>query len=195
MANFKHELAAFSNADKVCAGYDFLVWDFDGTLVRLNHDWNILRAELTALIVSLPSGLSITELVTAARAHGVEQAAFDTMARHEIQGLELLPDRIALFAANQTKSAILTNNVSRTVEHFFRETDTCVPFVARDLVARPKPDPEGIGRIEEFWQGKRALLIGDTEIDMAVAEAAGIDCLLVSATDEPRLHLSGDHRR
>lgn len=178
MATSNNKSLTWTEPHELLNDYDYLVWDFDGTLVRLDVDWRFVRAKLANLL-DLTKNTTVTELVVAARAKGVERAAFDVIAEHEIQGLEPMPDRLELLRVNESRSAILTNNVSLTLEHFFRTTKTCVPYIARDLVNLPKPDPEGIFRLRRFWQGKRTLFIGDTQVDQQVAAAAGIDCVIV----------------
>jgi HAD superfamily hydrolase (TIGR01549 family) len=163
--------------------YAFLLWDLDGTLVDLNVDWPAVRRELSGMLV-LEEERPLTELLAIARSRGRGEEAFALVASREVQALGSvavpITDTLAVLRAEAGRSAIVTNNMSRLVRAFLRtQFLPGVPFVAQDMVQRPKPDTEGIERLRSRWGDGRAILIGDADHDAELARRAGLDFLRV----------------
>ncbi|MEZ6184028.1 MAG: HAD-IA family hydrolase [Planctomycetota bacterium] len=167
-------------------GYDRLLWDLDGTLCVIGVDWKALKAELRARLEAPPEARSLAEVLEVARAQGQWDACLAWVAEHEVAALErdpqLIPTTVALLARHRARSAILTNNTEPAVRRFFAASGVePVPFVSRDRAGVSKPDRSYLDLIGEGWLGPRTLLIGDTDVDAALAAEGGVEFLHVDA--------------
>jgi phosphoglycolate phosphatase len=167
--------------DRARSRYAFLLWDLDGTLVDLNVDWPAVRRELSERLM-LEEELPLTELFAIARSRGRLDEAFALVASRECQALGSvavpIPSTLAVLRAEAGRSAIVTNNMSRLVRAFLgAQLLPDLPFVARDMVQRPKPDTEGVERLRPLWADATAILIGDGDHDAELARRAGLGFL------------------
>jgi len=166
--------------DKLVGSYDYVIWDFDGTLAHLRVDWPALKDRLARLIGGIEQDATMSAIAAEALKRGLHQRVWDMIAETELQGLRPLPARVEQLRRFAQRSAILTNNMSRTVEWFLASQRLpSMPIVSLDRVTLPKPDPEGIMRLAMHWRGRRALVIGDSELDRMVATSAGLDCVIL----------------
>jgi phosphoglycolate phosphatase len=161
--------------------YGFFLWDLDGTLVDLNVDWHALRRDLVDRL-GLPTVRPLADLLALARDRGQGEDAFALVAARELDalgsGAVSIPETLAVLRSESARSAIVTNNTSHLVRAFLRaEGLPQVPFVARDQVQNPKPDPEGVLRLRPLWGESSAILIGDSGYDAELARRAGVDFL------------------
>jgi phosphoglycolate phosphatase-like HAD superfamily hydrolase len=164
---------------------DCVIWDFDGTLFDLGIDWGGLRSRLHGLLQSVPGYVgpeprSIEGFVSEARRLGRAQMIFDAIAEAECEGLAqwdrgLKPIPTELFLHLKSKSVVVSNNVSGTLQSFLERIGAPeVSFVSRDMVNQPKPDAEGALQLRSRWEGKKTVLIGDSEIDRELAKACDV---------------------
>jgi phosphoglycolate phosphatase-like HAD superfamily hydrolase len=90
----------------------------------------------------------------------------------------------ALLAQRADASAIVSNNMSGTIEAFLRSAGLPrIPYRTRDLVNRPKPARDGLDDLRALWAGRPAVVIGDAEIDARLAAAAGLQFIHVDDLD------------
>lgn len=175
-----------------------VVFDFDGTLARLEIDFDLMRTrilELAAEYGRRPSAskgryvletMAVVESDLAARSPE-EARRFSAQARAIVEGMEmesaraggLFPEtRPALAALGQAgwKLALITRNFKEAVGLVFPDLEDFFPvFLPRDAVVKVKPDP---GHLLAALGGlgispKEALMVGDHPLDIQTGRLAG----------------------
>ncbi|WP_435066504.1 HAD family hydrolase [Haloplanus sp. C73] len=165
--------------------YSAVVYDLDGTLVRLAVNWNAAAAD--AIDVFEAAGVDVGDadlwsLFERAPDHGVDDDLEDVLAAHERRGAERsirLPhaDHVAewdvpvgvcsLNAASACRVALDRHDLSSHVD----------TVVGRDSLATHKPHPgpllTAIDRLGA--EPSSALFVGDTERDERTAARADVD--------------------
>lgn len=177
--------------------YDGVVYDLDGTLVRLNVDWEQATVD-TATKLRVRGidvdGQSLWDLLARGQDEGFETLVEDVLAEHERAGARTA-DRLAV--ADDLPLSVPTGVCSLNCESACRialerhELDAHVDaVVGRDTVSTHKPSPEPLlDTIDRLAvQPDRALFIGDSERDAITAERAGVEFRYVDD------HLEADRR-
>lgn len=181
-------------------GYDAVLYDLDGTLVRLAVDWERVREDVAALFRSLghdPGERSLWDLLERADAVGgdLPTRVNDAVARHEREGARrsrLLPtaEELPAVAADRPVGVVSLNAESacRVALETHSIDDRVSTVVGRDTVAERKPHPEPLLTALRSLEvaPERALFVGDSGRDRRAADRAGVDFLGVgaAATDE-----------
>ena len=156
------------------------IFDMDGTLTVSAHDFEHMRREL-----GLEPQVPILEALHAMPAHEaaplwkrLDELEFYYAGQASLmQGAVELLEQLRLAGC---QLAILTRNTMPVVEqtlracaleHFFPvdhiiDRDTCLP----------KPSPDGIHRLLEFWQASAedSVMVGDYLYDLEAGRAAGV---------------------
>ncbi len=149
-----------------------LVSDFDGTITRLDIDWQALRERLGVRSVrQLWDGADGWSIVTEVETEAASRAAVRTAV------VSLFDDEPAL--------AVLTNNSEHAVAAFLeRHPELCervVAVVGRESLKAPKEDPEAFARglrtcmaelahtgaADELWY------VGDQDYELELAQMHG----------------------
>ena len=168
------------------ADHDTVVFDLDGTLVRLVVDWDdVARAVASALEergVAPPENLwaMLETAETAGHREAVEAviAEFERDGAHNSERLPTAdtvpPGRVGVCSLNCEEAC-----------HIALEThaiDGVGAVVGRDTVTTEKPDPEPLLETVERLGGEPSgtLFVGDSERDERTAERAGTDYAYVS---------------
>ena len=170
----------------VLMDYRLIVWDFDGTIVKLNVDWNKVKEEILKNYSDLLSGKelsSINKMIYEIRKYTSDKKVFNIIERYESASgykpnWEII-NIIKMLKRNGKIQTILSDNMSSTVKRVLREVsiyDCFDQIVCKDSVNRYKPDPEGIGKIfEQYNIGKsEAVMIGDSWKDKELCYRFGI---------------------
>jgi HAD superfamily hydrolase (TIGR01509 family) len=156
------------------------IFDLDGTLTVSAHDFEHIRSEL---------GLAPqTPILEALHAMPAEQAAPLWEQLNELEFyyagksslMEGAPQLLQRLHDDGRQLAILTRNTMPVVcqtlnacklEHFFPvdhilDRDSCIP----------KPSPDGVRRLLEFWQAEAddTVMVGDYLYDLEAGKAAGV---------------------
>jgi phosphoglycolate phosphatase len=176
------------------------LFDFDGTLARLNIDFQAIRKEILSLArnhgllePALPDPPYLLECARAfqeqlASSHPAAAETFYMLARQLIEKREweaAFPEN--LFSATtpllrglrekKRRVAILTRNSGSSVYRVFPDLDDYVDlFLPRERVKRPKPDPEHLRQAMEglgSWP-EQTVMVGDHPIDMISGKKAGV---------------------
>ena len=168
------------------------VFDLDHTLVSSPLDLRAVAREMEAFVrgqgIVLParahrwSGAELFDLVRREAPH-LEAATLAIPVAHERRAMEhatLEPFAAETLAALKElgfATAVWTNN-DRVVADFvlsrFKLGDHLDLVVTRDDVVRLKPDPDGLRVVRERWpRAERVVVVGDSWIDGAAAEAGG----------------------
>lgn len=165
------------------AEYDALVYDLDGTLVRLDVDWDAAATDAAAVLSARgieTDDLGLWALFERAENAGYGDAVSEAVAEHEREGArssrrlplaETLPADVPVAVCSLNAEAAC--RIALEVQGIDRHVDT---IVGRDTVSTHKPDPEpllaAIRAISARPQS--TLFVGDTETDERTAERAGV---------------------
>ncbi|WP_029896473.1 HAD family hydrolase [Desulfohalovibrio reitneri] len=182
--------------------YTAVLFDFDGTLAETRVDFPLMARKVEALAGAYldpvpPNGHGrpvlerLDELAGAVEAeHDAETAReFHTRGRFLIMDMELAGARagrlfpfarglLADLRGRGVLTGVVTRNCTPAVIELFpdvaREADV---FLAREDVARPKPDPAHLRLALERLgvEPGRAVLVGDHALDAQSARAMGMD--------------------
>ena len=179
-----------NEADDGAGGYEALVYDLDGTLVRLDVDWGAVAEEVAAVL--RPRGIdtdgSLWDLLERAEAAGERhrRAVEEVIADHEREGARSA-DRLPL--ADELPAGVPTGVCSLNCEAACRIAlelhglDGHVDaVVGRDTLDSHKPDPAPLlATVDALGADPRAtLFVGDSDSDRVTAERAGVDFQAVS---------------
>jgi len=175
-----------------------IIFDFDGTLAKLNIDFNQMREAVVKLILSYD--INRDELHTGFVLEMIDQAmeilnqlspkkadTFNDEANTIIENIEIeaaskgeLFDRTKeLLTSLQSKEiscGIITRNCSKAVKIIFPDISTYCPVViCRDDVNKVKPHPEHIrlALTKLCSSTESTLMIGDHPIDIKTGRNAG----------------------
>jgi phosphoglycolate phosphatase len=161
--------------------HEAVVFDLDGTLVRLDVDWDAVAEDVANSLrergVTPPD--SLWDMLVVGEEAGHRDAVEDVISRHERDGArdskrlpaaETIPDApVAICSLNCEDAcyiAIETHGL-----------DGITAVVGRDTVETEKPDPEplleAVGRLGV--DPANALFVGDSDRDAEAARRAGID--------------------
>ncbi len=169
--------------------YAPVVFDLDGTLVRLQVDWRKAQAALGRIARRFgrdPAGRTVWEMLR--EASGEEAAALDrTLRTYEMEGgarARRLPLADLLSHLGEGAVGVVTLNCHACAEEALRLTGLSAfigAIVARGDTNRLKPDPEPLLVCIEELGGEpgNAVFVGDRERDRETAEAAGTTFLAV----------------
>lgn len=182
--------------------YDLLIFDLDGTLIDSVPDiaaalnWTLAQAGLPThdeAAITRMVGDGVAELIT--RAVGpAELERVTELVEHfrrryiaspaaATRLFAKVPETLARFDGRPL--AVATNKPGALARLILDRLDLLHFFfrvVGEDDVARRKPDPEGTLLLCRTVGAapSRTLLVGDSPIDAATAQAAGVDACLVS---------------
>jgi phosphoglycolate phosphatase len=166
-------------------GYDAVVFDLDGTLVRLAVDWDAVATETAAVLAGgglAADDLSLWEMLDAADEVGLREEVEAVVATHERDGAirsERLPGADDLATLGRPAAVCSLNSEAAVRAALDRHdlADATGAVVGRDTVPTRKPDPEPVlAALRPLGvPPDRALFVGDSERDAAAAERAGVD--------------------
>ncbi|MFB6147178.1 MAG: HAD family hydrolase [Halobacteriaceae archaeon] len=174
--------------------YGAVVFDLDGTLLRLAVDWDAVDSAVQSLIREAggdPAGCRVWELLDDAAALGVVGDVEAVVSEHERAGVDS-SRRLPLADAVHDLS-VPVGVCSLNCEQAVREAlshhgllDAVDAVVGRDSVPGRKPDPEPLLRtIEELAVAPgRVLFVGDSESDQLTADRAGVTFSYVDEVTE-----------
>ncbi|MCJ2531533.1 MAG: HAD-IA family hydrolase [Candidatus Thermoplasmatota archaeon] len=170
--------------------YATVVFDLDGTLVRLRVDWGDAQADLgriTRRFGKESAGRTIWEMLR--EATGEEASALDQALRtYEMEGgarAMRLPIADVLSRLGEGAVGVVTLNCHACAEEALRSTGLSGfigAIVARGDTTRLKPDPEPLLVCIQELGGEpgNAVFVGDRARDRETAEAAGTAFLAVN---------------
>ena len=166
------------------ADYDAVVYDLDGTLVRLPVDWEAARSDAAAVLRSRgvdTADMGLWDVLEAARPNGALAEISDAIATHERRGAESatrlpladeLPQPVPVAVCSLNCEAACHIALER------HDLDGYVgAVVGRDSVDTYKPDPAPLRAAVSAVDAapERSLFIGDSDRDREAAERAGLD--------------------
>lgn len=163
--------------------FEAVVYDLDGTLVRLDVDWVAVREGLGELLQAEgvdPSPLETWELLTAAEEAGIGDEAHEFIAEHEREGARrsrLLPTASELDDVDVPVGVCSLNCEDACHialdEHGLAEAVDVV--AGRETAPARKPDPRSLQWVldELGVDAAETLFVGDSESDEVTANRVG----------------------
>jgi phosphoglycolate phosphatase len=175
-----------------------IIFDFDGTLAKLNIDFNQMRKKVMDLILSY--GISendlpvdhILETIDSAKTileakSQLEAAALINRAYTIIEEMELIAARsgelfpqikefLHKLSSNDISVGIITRNCAAAIFTIFPDIlSYCPVVISRDTVEKVKPHPEHLNTALQLLhsQASNTLMIGDHPLDIKTGKAAG----------------------
>mgnify|MGYP000209315280 CR=1 FL=1 len=164
--------------------YGAVVYDLDGTLVRLAVNWNAAATEAVEAFAA--AGVDVADadlwsLFEAAPDHGMAEELESILSTHERRGAERsirLPhaDRVPEWRVPVGVCSLNAESACRLALDRHSLSGHVDAIVGRDSVATHKPDPEPLlTTIDRLGADPAtALFVGDTERDARTAERAGV---------------------
>ena len=165
--------------------YDAVVYDLDGTVVRLAVDWQAVAEDVIAVYDEASveaAGADLWGLMERADRHGIASEVEAAISEHEHAGArdshrlsladELLDRSVpvgvcSLNCERACRIALDTHDLAAGVDS----------VIGRDSVATHKPDPEPLlATLSELGvDPSAAVFVGDSPRDGTTAERAGVD--------------------
>ena len=178
-----------------------IVFDLDGTVVRLAADWVTLKNKLLEKYSKLYDEKCSFESMSVCLSKIVEKGDekvlknfFDIMRRYELENIKqnqpieetiFFINNKELFGCNKdAKLAILSLNTRDTIikslklANISNEIDL---IIGREDVRKWKPDPEGLLKIQDYFNinNEDMIYFGDLEKDILTGKNAGIKAYLI----------------
>lgn len=177
---------------------DTVVFDFDGTLAKLNIDFDLMRRNIAELISRY--GVEhqslrhkyVLEIIeeTAAILQNTSPSKSQAFTKDALRVIEDMEVEAAgngeLFAGTKkllttlrehsVRTGIITRNCVRAVHMIFPDISAyCKTVVCRDHVQRVKPHPEQLNLALSYLKARpeRSLMIGDHPLDIETGHNAG----------------------
>jgi len=162
--------------------HDAVIYDLDGTLVRLTVDWAAVADDVRAVYADAgetPPSDGLWELLERAGEYDLREEVEAAIAAREREGARA-SDRLPLaddLADGPVGVCSLNCEAACRIalaEHGL--TDRVSTVIGRDSVATHKPDPEPLVTALEALgvAPEDGLFVGDSERDLRTAEAAGV---------------------
>jgi phosphoglycolate phosphatase len=165
--------------------YEAVLFDLDGTLVRLAVDWRAVEVEIGAVLADSdldPDAYSAWELLDAAESVGRRDAVDAVIADHELAGAEdceRLPLADVVPAIDVPVGVVSLNAVGAVRLALERESliEHVAVVLGRDSTDERKPHPEPLlAAVEALGvEPAAAIFVGDSESDAEAARRAGMD--------------------
>jgi phosphoglycolate phosphatase len=192
-----------------------IIFDFDGTLVHLTIDFDIIRREVENLLIDYgvsPGNLrevyvlEIIEEATAfisnhnpSKAKSFNHEALEIVTRHEVKAaregeiIPGIPDMLKALSSRGIKIGIITRNCSKAVRIVFPDIDTfCNVFIPRDYITRVKPHPDHLSlALKKLAENSNeyCFVVGDHEMDIESGRRMGIKTIGVLTGKKTRQDL------
>ncbi len=169
--------------------HETVVFDLDGTLVRLAVDWDAAARSVSEALydrgVEPPDDLwSMLETANETGHRGVVETVLAEYERDGARDSERLPaaDAVPDGSVEVGVCSLNCEDACRIALERHDLLDSVAAVVGRDTVATEKPDPEPLLETIRRLDGEpeRTLFIGDSRRDEVTAERAGVEFSYVS---------------
>lgn len=176
--------------EEILDKFDNLIFDFDGTLVKLNIDWNSLKKETDELCLNLNIDISMfnyfNEKVDFLKSLGEKGRIMEIIRKYEqpngVVNYKVNSWLVDYVSKNNKKYFIISNNLSSTIAYVLNEIGISNRFksiIGIDRVSLSKPNPEAFDIIKNMLVSSKTVFIGDTEKDRIFAQNCNITFIFV----------------
>ena len=201
--NFAHKLYILSEMKQKSMFKDkkLIVFDLDGTIVRLKAKWHALKDVLSQRYVERNEETcefsSISECLSNIVKKGDEQELqenFKIIRQYELENItetEIIPEVVGFIKnkekfgiSNKVKIAVLSLNTRQTIRESLEIagiSDNVEKFIGREDVRGWKPEPEGLIKLMKHFSvsSDNVIFFGDMDKDLQAGEAADVDSYCV----------------
>lgn len=163
--------------------YEAVVYDLDGTLVRLDVDWEAVRQGLGDLLEAEgvdPAPFETWELLTAAEEAGIGDEAHEFISEHERRGAEIsrrLPvaDELADIDVPVGVCSLNCEDACYIALDEHGLTEYVDVVAGRETTPARKPDPRSLQWVldELDVEASETLFVGDSDSDEVTADRVG----------------------
>ena len=184
--------------DKISfTGKKVIVFDLDGTIVRLIADWHSLRKALNARfteknrkILNFKNMSTILSIIVEMGDEEELQLNFNLMRQYELENItKNEPIKETIYFINNKELFGVSHNAKLAVFSLnFRSTilkslemagilDKFDFFVGREDVRKWKPEPDGLLKILDYFKvsSEEMIYFGDVEKDLLAGASAGVE--------------------
>lgn len=158
-----------------------IVSDFDGTLVRMDVDWERLKERLRKELNDEAFQGSLDDDLR--RLRKISEEAFcylcSVVAKDEIAGFRGFNDKL-VNVLMEKPCAIFSSNTHQAIETILKRTRLRPFIVGKEDVQKGKPNEEGLLLIAKHFsvEPKDMLFIGNSKVDEKAGKRAGVETVL-----------------
>jgi len=174
-----------------------IVFDLDGTIVKLKANWHALKEVLSQRYTEKNDEScafsSISECLSKIVQKGDEEELnenFKIIRQYELENItntEIIPEIVDFIknkekfgVSNAVKIAVLSLNTRQTIIESLEIagiSDLVEMFIGREDVRSWKPEPEGLIKVMKYFSVSpdNLIFIGDMKKDLKAGEAANVD--------------------
>jgi len=184
-----------SSALRPSVTHDAVIYDLDGTLVRLAVDWDAVATDVASVLRERdvdPAGRGLWDMLHLSDETGHRDAVEAAITDYERDGArtsEALPLAEGLPHGVPVGVCSLNAEVACRLALSVHDIDDYVgPVVGRDSVGSSKPDPEGLLVVADEMgvDPADAVFVGDSESDRTAARRADMHFAWASEFDQRR---------
>ena len=183
------------------AGKKVIVFDLDGTIVRLAADWHSLFRALTSRFIEKYQEAINYKSMSAILSRIVEkddeeelQLNFNLIQQYELENITsnepiketvyFINNKELFGVSHNAKLAVFSLNTRSTILKSLKMAgilDKFEFFIGREDVRKWKPEPEGLLKIRDHFQvlNEDMIYFGDLEKDILAGKNAGIIAILI----------------
>jgi phosphoglycolate phosphatase len=181
---------------------ELLIFDLDGTIVKLAVDWQALKKLLSNRYSKRYNNACQFNSISTCLSYIVSEddekellRFFDIIRKHELENIsesKIIRETVYFIKHKEdfgvspdVKFAVLSLNTRAAIKESLKQTDLGEEFdyiVGREDVRRWKPEPEGLLEILDHYDmpKDKALYIGDMQKDMVTGKNAQVDAVLIT---------------
>jgi len=174
---------------EIAERYKLIIWDFDGTIVKLHVDWKGLKRKLLGIVTSynikIKKNLSLNKLIYLGEQSVSRDIIFKIIERYELKA-DFSVNEISVRLIEEIHNfeiiqCILSDNMYKTIETILNKLQILDFFdliISKEFVKRFKPDLEGLRKILRYYSyidKSHILYIGDNWKDKLIASQEGLN--------------------
>jgi len=163
--------------------YKYIIFDFDGTIINLNTNWQELKRSL-----SKRYSTKVDKLFDFINNINCKNEVYSIMYEYEIKNVDynsVNKSILNMVQSNDNKFAIFSLNTKKTILNILKKLNIDTKFdliVSCEDVNKYKPDPQGLEKILSFWgcNKNEVIFIGDSLKDFKAGKKVGIKTILIN---------------
>jgi len=179
-----------------------IIWDFDGTIVNLDIDWNNLKKDILDLCdahnLDCKNETRLNNILTILSNCGLKKQAFQIIDHYESRAqYKVIENTLKIInSLNDKIHCIFSDNLRNTILRILKNigiSDSFKSIISKEDVVNYKPDSDGLkmilNRFDEINHSE-VLYIGDSLKDEKVAAECNVDFIKISELlQEPEMRV------